>query len=134
ATRRRGSARFTHTRAPASSTFQMSEDTPPGSASMRAGVPSPARCRKSAMSASLGCKALDAPGTAVARIEQAVVQPVGASLPELDCVRRYAVAAPVRRARRRVAITAARLFQGALERSSVRNALALSRGPGREAR
>src|SRR5256884_7833370 len=57
--------------------------------------------------ASLGRKPLDPPGTvhglACARIEQTVVQPVGAALPELDLARQDAIAAPVRRPRRRIA-------------------------------
>src|SRR6188474_1845123 len=48
----------------------------------------------------LGRKPLDLPLAAGAAIEQPVVQPVGAALPELDLARRHAVAAPVRRARR----------------------------------
>src|SRR5438105_342131 len=54
--------------------------------------------------ASLGRKPLDAPGTvhaaAAAGIEQAVVQAIRASLPELDRSPGYAVAAPVLRAQR----------------------------------
>src|SRR5207237_4075850 len=88
--------------------------------------------------ASLGRKPLDAPGTvhaaAGARIEQAVVQAIRASLPELDLARRYAIAAPVRRARRRIAVAAARLGHRGLQRSTRRNALALRRGPGGKAR
>src|SRR5215213_2405115 len=45
----------------------------------------------------LGRKSLNVPVPGGLRIEQPVVQAVGASLPELDLVRRHAVATPVRR-------------------------------------
>src|SRR5438874_12060595 len=84
--------------------------------------------------ASLGRKPLDLPGRAVPDIKQTVVQPVGAALPELDRATQDAIAAPVRRPRRRIAMALARLFHRPLERSTVRNALALRRGPGGVAR
>src|SRR5207247_5076182 len=80
--------------------------------------------------ASLGRKPLDLPGRPVSHIEQTVVQPVGPALPELDLARLDTIAAPVRRPRRRIAIALARHFHRPLERSTVRNALALRRGPG----
>src|SRR5258707_3641897 len=59
--------------------------------------------------ASLGRKPLDLPPTVALDIEQTVVQAIRASLPELDRARRYAITAPVRRAPRRTARTAAAL-------------------------
>src|SRR6266852_5111741 len=47
--------------------------------------------------ASLGRKPLDLPLTAAAAINQAVVQPVGTTLPELELGRHHSIAAPVRR-------------------------------------
>src|SRR5437867_4288523 len=79
--------------------------------------------------ASLGRKPLDLPGRPVSHIEQTVVQPVGAALPELDLARRDAIAAPVRRSRGRIAVALAYFFHRPLECSTVRNALALRRGP-----
>src|SRR5258706_6806398 len=88
--------------------------------------------------ASLGRKPVDLPPASAAAsiplVEQAVVQAIRASLPELDLARRYAITAPVRRARRRIAVAAARLRHRRLERSTRRNALALRRGPGGKAR
>src|SRR5690348_16486659 len=83
--------------------------------------------------ASLGRKPLDPPAPPGARIEQPVVQPVGAPLPELDLGREQAVAAPVGRARRRLAVGALRLGRRALQDLPVGDALALWRGPGRDA-
>src|SRR3954467_9128506 len=60
----------------------------------------------------LGRKPLDLPVTAGFAIQQPVMQPVGASLPELDLARRQAVAAPVRRARRRLSVLRLRLRHG----------------------
>src|SRR5437867_1969071 len=80
--------------------------------------------------ASLGRKPFYLPGRPGSYIEQTVVQPVGAALPELDLARHDAIAAPLRRPRRRIAIALARLFHRPLECSTVRNALALRRGPG----
>src|SRR6266513_707046 len=83
--------------------------------------------------ASLGRKPLDSPGAASSsRIKQAVVQPVGAALPELDALRRHAVAAPVRRPGRALAMALTGFFHGDLQRGAVWHALALRRGPGRE--
>src|SRR5258706_1322808 len=63
--------------------------------------------------ASLGRKPLDLPPAIapafIPLVEQTVVQAIRASLPELDLARRYAITAPVRRARRRIALAAARL-------------------------
>src|SRR2546428_5266900 len=84
--------------------------------------------------ASLGRKPLDLPPAAAPGIEQPVMQPVGAALPELDLARQDAIAAPVRRPRRRIAVALARVFHRPLERSTVRNALALRRRPGGVAR
>src|SRR5438445_6757291 len=82
--------------------------------------------------ASLGRKPLDSPAAAAKRIKQAVVQPVGAALPELDALRNHAVAAPVRRPGRALAMAPAGLFHGGLQRGAARHALALRRGPGGE--
>src|SRR2546426_3994305 len=60
--------------------------------------------------AALGGKPLHRPARAGARIEQPVVQAVGAALPELDLSGNDAIAAPVRRPRRRVAVAPARLL------------------------
>src|SRR5687767_1870690 len=64
----------------------------------------PARARSWIASRDLGRKPLDLPALAFTRIQQPVVQAVGASLPELDPLRNDAVATPVRRARRFVAV------------------------------
>src|SRR5438874_461474 len=101
------------------------------SASPARGVPSPAPPRK--RSSSLGGKALEAPAVGLTRIEQAIVQPVGAPLPEFETLGPEAITAPVCGARRCVAMASARRFHGALERSAIRNALALRRGPCGEA-
>src|SRR5437588_9548581 len=82
--------------------------------------------------ASLGRKPLESPAAASSRIKQAVVQPVGAALPELDALRRHAVAAPVRRPGRALAMALTGFLHGGLERGAVGHALALRRGPGRE--
>src|SRR5712692_7080524 len=84
--------------------------------------------------ASLGRKPLDLPRRAVPPIEQPVVQPVGAPLPELDLAGQHAVAAPVRRARWRIAVAAARLVHGIFEDCPGRHALALRGRPGGKAR
>src|SRR5260221_10765767 len=79
--------------------------------------------------ASLGRKPLDLPPTVALGIEQTVVQAIRASLPELDLTRRYAITAPVRRARRRIPLAAARPRPCRPQRSPRRKALALRRGP-----
>src|SRR5437660_10441033 len=115
ATRSRGSARFTQIGPAvvpsARSTRQISEETPPASGGTRSGAPGPARSRK-VLRVALGGKAHNAPGVAVARIEQPVMQPVGAALPELELGRQHAIAAPVRRPWRRIAVAPARLCHG----------------------
>src|SRR5256885_8975972 len=58
--------------------------------------------------ASLGRKPLYLPVAVAVGIEQAVVQPIGAPLPELDRARHDAITAPVRGARRCIAVAAAR--------------------------
>src|SRR5882672_1129212 len=68
------------------------------------------RIASRACDAALGRKPLDPPATGVAGIEQPVVQPVGAALPELDRLRHDAVASPVGRARWALAVAPARLF------------------------
>src|SRR5437764_12400696 len=82
----------------------------------------------------LGRKPLDRPALAGAPIAQAVVQPVGASLPELELAREHAVPAPMRRARRGIAVAAARLFHGPLEDGAIRHFVALRRRPCGKAR
>src|SRR5918992_1243648 len=64
----------------------------------------PARARSRIASRDLGGKPLDLPAGAFARIEQAIVQPVGAALPEFHALRNDSITAPVRRARRLVAV------------------------------
>src|SRR4051812_50067976 len=61
-----------------------------------------ARSRIASRAPELGRKPLDLPRSAGPAVEEAVVQPVGAALPELDLHGRQAGAAPVRRTRRRV--------------------------------
>src|SRR5690348_14742761 len=83
--------------------------------------------------ASLGRKPLDPPAPPGARVEQPVVQPVGAPLPELDLGGNQALAAPVRRARRRLAVAAFCLRRGVLEERPAGDARGLGGGPGGEA-
>src|SRR3989449_9068858 len=83
--------------------------------------------------ASLGRKPLDSPAASASRIKQAVVQPVGAALPELDALRNHAVAAPVRGPKGALAMAFTGFLHGGLQRGAVRHALALRRGPGGEA-
>src|SRR5216683_2214015 len=79
-----------------------------------------------ACDASLGRKPLDPPATPVAGIEQ----PVGAALPELDRLRQDAVAAPVRRPRRALAVAPARFFHRLFEHFPGRHGFALLGSPG----
>src|SRR5688572_8523116 len=93
ATRSRGRARFTHT----SPTFQISEETPPLS-SLNAGIsydetrPAPRSRRRTGS----GRESLNRPPRFVPRpgaaVEQAIVQPVAAPLPELELLRLHAIA------------------------------------------
>src|SRR5262245_28050377 len=112
ATRRRGSARLTQT----SPTFQLSDETAPVSG-WKDGVSfretSPARF--SSPSTGSGREALNRPIAAGAPVEEAVVQAVAAALPELDFTRLHAVAAPVRGARRAVAVAFLRSRHGRFE-------------------
>src|SRR5947207_10182732 len=78
----------------------------------------------------LGRKPFDLPVVARPDIEQAVVQPIGAALPELDLARQHAVAAPVRRPRRRVAVERLCLRHRLLEHRARRHGFALLGGPG----
>src|SRR2546422_456419 len=66
--------------------------------------------------ASLGRKPLDSPAAAAKRIKQAVVQPVGAALPELDALRNHAVAAPVRGPKGVLAMAFTGFLHGGLQR------------------
>src|SRR5688500_19425551 len=77
----------------------------------------------------LGGKALDSPGGAGAAVTQPVVQPVGASLPELDVLRQHAVAAPMRRPGRGVAEALFHLAHGGLQSFSSVHDIALLGGP-----
>src|SRR5687767_15877314 len=63
----------------------------------------PASARSRMASRDLGGKPLDLPARRLADIEQTIVQPVGAALPEFQAVRHDAIAAPVRRPRGRFA-------------------------------
>src|SRR5262245_50643327 len=95
----------------------MSEETPPvrdSTAGVSPARASPARCTNSS-TAPLGCKPLDLPARLASHIEQPVMQPVGAALPELDRARQQAVAAPLRRPGRVVAVTLAGLVHRLLE-------------------
>src|SRR5688572_22020564 len=81
----------------------------------------------------LGSQPLDLPAPARAPpVEDAIVQPVLAVLPELDRVGREAVAAPVRRARHGLGILALERRETALERGAPGHLGALLGGPGRE--
>src|SRR5687768_7491566 len=82
----------------------------------------------------LGGKPLDPPAVARAAIEQPVVQAVGAPLPELDRVRHHAIAAPVRRARRVIAMAILFLQRFAFQLLPRGNPFALRGGPGGDAR
>src|SRR4051794_40713089 len=101
ATRKRGRARFTQSEPRAVSTCQISEDTPPESALANGTslAPTSLLLRRKPRTGS-GSEALNAPAAAFAPVEEPVVQPVGASLPELDLRRNEAIAAPVRRSGR----------------------------------
>src|SRR5688572_29625658 len=89
----------------------------------------PARARRRMASRGLGGKPLDLPARALEGIEQAVVQPVRAPLPELQALREHSIAAPVRRARRLVPVALAGFFHGALENLSRGDRGALLGGP-----
>ena len=68
---------------------------------------------------------------ALAAVDEAVVQAVGAALPELDLDRDHAVAAPVRRARNlALAIVGLDLREAAVEVAAAGDDRALIRGPG----
>src|SRR5688572_3951050 len=124
-TRRRGSARLTQT----FPTFQISEDTPPLSASTGL-VSSPAsRSRRIAAS---GRESLSGPKVALTTVAQAVMQAIGAALPELHRLRHQTIPAPVRRARRLVPMLATRLFHRVFEDSPRGDGCALRRCPGGE--
>src|SRR5258706_16467123 len=83
--------------------------------------------------ASLGRKPLDLPPAIapafIPLVEQTVVQAIRASLPELDLARRYAITAPVRRGRGRMAVSGARLRHRRPQRSTRRDAPPPPRGP-----
>src|SRR5688500_2735553 len=74
---------------------------------------------------------LDLPAPARAPpVEDAIVQPVRAVLPELDRVGREAIAAPVRRARHGLGMLALERREAALERATPGDPGALGRSPG----
>src|SRR3954471_13545084 len=98
---------------------EMPETNPPAG---RRGIASRAR--------DVGRKPLDLPRPAGPAVEEAVVQPVGAALPELDLHGRQAVAAPVRRTRRRVAVARFHLGHRVLQYGTRGDRLALRRRPG----
>src|SRR5688500_1664803 len=87
----------------------------------------PARARSWIASRDLGRKPLDLPALAVLRIAQPVVQAVGASLPELDPLRNHAVAAPMRRTRRFIAVAPFGFFHQLFELAAGSHRLALLR-------
>src|SRR5688572_1495551 len=121
-TRRRGSARLTQT----FPTFQISEDTPPLSASTGL-VSSPApRSRRIAAS---GRESLNGPSVAFTTISQTVVQAIRTALPELDFLRHDAIPAPVRGARRLISMLATCLFHCVLEDFPRGDGCALRRRP-----
>src|SRR5690349_17616525 len=121
-------------RLPATSTRQMSEETPPGSTSMCVGAPRPARWRNAVTAGSLGCKPLEGPAGAVASIDETVVESVRAPLPELDVGWQDAISAPLRRTWRAVAIALFCLLHGALQHLAGGYGLALRARPRGEAR
>src|SRR4051812_23211900 len=92
------------------------------------------RIASRAREASLGRKPLDPPAAARPRIDKAVVQPVGASLPEFNFVRNHAIAPPLRRTGRFLAVAAFRIFERLLQDGAVLHSLALRRSPGGEPR
>src|SRR6185436_15010103 len=127
ATRRRGNARFTHT----SPTFQISEDTPPLSASTGP-VSSPApRSRRTTGS---GREAFNGPAVAFTPVDQPIVQPIGAALPELYFLRHDAIAAPVRRTGRGFPVAALRVRHRGFQHLAGIDFFALGRRPCGEAR
>src|SRR5262249_33881971 len=134
-TLRRASAPLTHSGPLARSTRQMSEDTPPASAT--AGGVSPGAARRASrrkLRTGSGSEALNGPAGILAGVEQPVVQPVGAPLPELDGVRPHAVPAPLRRPRRVIRMALADRAHRAFQEFPRRHFLALRRGPCRVAR
>src|SRR3970282_2047298 len=87
----------------------------------------------SAAARASGRQPLDPPACAAdAAVEDAVVQPVLASLPEFERLRHQAVAAPWRRARHGIGVLPREGGEAALERTAARHEGALRRGPGRE--
>src|SRR6185295_15711863 len=81
-----------------------------------------------------GSESLKGPALALPAIEEPVVQPIGAPLPELDGLRDEPVSAPVRRPRRMIAELKLLFCEQFLQNRAAGHPLALRRGPGREAR
>src|SRR5574340_1040395 len=96
--------------------------------------PASARSRIASRGAAalLGRKPLHPPGVAGARVEQPVVQPVGAPLPELDALRQHAIAAPMRGAGWLLVEARASFFERFFELGAGGNGFALRRSPRRE--
>src|SRR5438105_2940062 len=76
----------------------------------------------------------DRPSAARARVGDAIVQPAHAALPELEVVGDEAIAAPVRRARRRLAVLLPQRLPAFFEPAAALDRLALRRGPSADAR
>src|SRR6185437_14056570 len=83
---------------------------------------------------SSGSEALNLPGAAAARVEEPVMQPVLASLPEFDPLRDHPVAAPVVGTRRVVAVLVLFSLHGLFQLLPRSHHGALRRGAGGEAR
>src|SRR5438128_2433595 len=94
----------------------------------------PASARSWMASRDLGGKPLDLPAGALAREEKAIVQAVGAPLPELDALGDHAIAAPLRRARWFVAIALFNLIHLLLEEFAGGDGFTLCGCPGGKAR
>src|SRR5262245_17915885 len=135
ATRSRGRARLTATGPDFRSMRQISEETPPASATAFGFSPGPARpCFLRKARTSSGSEALNLPGAAAARIEEPVMQPVLASLPEFDPLRDHPVAAPIVRPRGIVTVGGLFFLDRGLQKRAIRNDRALNGSACRQAR
>src|SRR5687767_8928450 len=112
----------------------MSEDTPPDKACAAGFSCAPASpCLRRKASTSSGSEALNGPAVADAAVEQPVVQPVLAALPELDLRGDHAIAAPVRRAGRVLTELLCYFLHFRFKKLPARNHRALRRGVSRQA-
>src|SRR6185295_11601720 len=145
-TRRRGSARFTQNDPRRASTRQISEDTPPASA-VAGGTSSASaspclrrnvRTCSGSRGTGSGSEALNGPAVGrvfvTSAVEQAVMEPVLAPLPEFDPCRNDAVAAPVGGAGRIFPVLCLFFLHGYFQDIPAGNNGALCRGACRQAR